>query len=156
MEYRLATISDVPAMAKMRAAEWETEEYWQRRLAAYLQGDAKPQKAFAGRVTYAAVHEDRVAGFISGHLTRRFACDGELQFLNVIPEFRGMGVAAELLRRLAQWFVENNAAKICVDPDQAARHFYRKHGAVSLNAHWLVWNDIRTVLEPGAAKPVAT
>jgi hypothetical protein len=34
-----------------------------------------------------------------------------------------------------------------VDPDnRAGRSFYARHGAVSLNAHWLVWNDIRDVL----------
>lgn len=156
MEYRLATAADVPAMAKIRAAEWETEEYWQRRLTAYMEGGLDPRKALQPRVTYVAVQECEVIGFISGHLTRRFACDGELEFINVVPAFRGTGVAAELLRRLAQWFAEKNALKVCVDPDDPARRFYARHGAVSLNAHWLVWNDIRSVLEPGQSQSVAT
>jgi hypothetical protein len=35
----------------------------------------------------------------------------------------------------------------CVDVgDDAARPFYRRHGAVELNRHWMVWNDIGQVL----------
>jgi S1-C subfamily serine protease len=37
---------------------------------------------------------------------------------------------------------------VCVDVgDDVARPFYRRHGAVDLNKHWMVWNDIAIVLE---------
>jgi ribosomal protein S18 acetylase RimI-like enzyme len=72
-----------------------------------------------------------------------------LQWINVAKERRGGGIAGELLRRLAAWFVEQKASKICVDvqpTNLAARKFYRRHGATDLNPHWLVWNDIRVAL----------
>lgn len=35
-----------------------------------------------------------------------------------------------------------------VDPaNTTARRFYMPHGAENLNEHWLVWNDIKVVLE---------
>jgi ribosomal protein S18 acetylase RimI-like enzyme len=34
-----------------------------------------------------------------------------------------------------------------VDPaNAAAQRFYRRHGAETLNEHWLVWNNINVVL----------
>jgi hypothetical protein len=50
---------------------------------------------------------------------------------------------------VASWFTVHNASRIFVDvdPDNApARAFYTSHGAVELNFHWLVWNDIKGVL----------
>jgi ribosomal protein S18 acetylase RimI-like enzyme len=136
-------------MALIRAAEWETEAYWQVRISRYLDCLHHPQQALMPRVIYVASEGDCLAGFIAGHLTRRYACDGELEWINVIPERRGSKIASELLRLLAAWFVEQKASRICVDVDPAnttAQRFYRRHGAVNLNAHWLVWNNINAVL----------
>ena|ERR1700693_1819676 len=149
VRYRLADKSDVPAMARIRAGEWGTEEYWKARISGYLDGKVHPQHALMPRVIYAALENDAVIGFIAGHLTRRFACDGELEWIDVIPERHGSGVASELLRWLAAWFAEQKASRICVDVDPAntiARRFYMRHAAVTLNEHWLVWNDIKVVL----------
>ncbi len=137
-------------MARIRAAEWETENYWLKRISAYLAGEASPQKALAPRVVYIALADDQVAGFIAGHLTRRLQCEGELEWINVAAPWRGAGIAPELLRRLAAWFAAHNALKICVDPDDRARSFYLDHGARPLNRHWLVWDDIRALMAPAA------
>jgi GNAT superfamily N-acetyltransferase len=97
-----------------------------------------------------AEQEGEVIGFIAGHLTRRFHCDGELQWINVSTAQRGKGIATELLRELAGWFDSYNARKICVDaqPGNAdARAFYTSHGAEPLNDHWLMWPDIARVME---------
>jgi GNAT superfamily N-acetyltransferase len=147
--YRLVDKSDIPAMARMRAAEWETEEYWRVRISRYLNRELHPQQALMPRVSYVALEGDSLLGFIAGHLTRRYACDGELEWVNVIPERRGSAVASELLRLLAAWFAEQKASRICVDVDPAnttARRFYLRHGADKLNEHWLVWDDIKVVL----------
>ena len=48
------------------------------------------------------------------------------------------------------WFVEHGARRICVDVGaDEARPFYRRHGAVELNRHWMVWADIGRVAEGG-------
>lgn len=136
-------------MARIRAAEWETEEYWQRRITAYLGGRLDPQKALKPRIAYVAIEEDSVVGFIAGHLTIRHGCEGEVEWINVIPERRGSGIAENLLRMLSHWFISKKALRICVDVEPSnvvARRFYRRCGAEDLNPHWLLWRDIRAVL----------
>ena len=87
------------------------------------------------RVIFVAVDDDSLAGFVAGHLTRRHGCAGELQWIDVVPQWRGSGVASELLRQMASWFVELNAGRICVNVDPAnarARRFYQRHGFLDL------------------------
>ena len=147
--YREVEPSDMPALARIRAADWETEEYWRKRIAAYLGCELHPQHALHPRVLYVACECDAVVGFIAGHLTRRFACDGELEWIDVVPAHRRTGIASELFRLLVAWFVAQNAKRVCVDVNPTnvpAQKFYRRHGAVDLRPHWLVWPDIGAAL----------
>src|SRR5437868_9441951 len=147
MHYREADKSDIPAMARLRAAEWETEDYWRTRISGYMDQELHPRQALNPRVLYVAVEEDLMVGFIAGHLTKRFSCDGELEWIDVVRERRRSGIASELLRVLAAWFVEREALRVCVDPGNAvARLFYARHGAEALNQHLLVWRGISVVL----------
>ena len=142
-------------MASIRAAYAGTPEYWISRISGYLDGKSHPEQSLASRVAYVAVEGNSIVGFIAGHLTRRFACDGELEWIDVLAERRGRGIAQELLRHLAAWFVLQNAFKICVDvqpTNTVARKFYMRAGAVALNPHWLVWHDIKVVLGQPDAK----
>ena len=135
-------------MAQIRSAERVTDEYWKTRIQRYMRGEHDPQKALKPRMLYVALQNSAVVGFIAGHLTRRYECDGELQWINVMEVERNTGIATALLRLLAQWFVSQHAFKICVDVDPeniVARNFYIRHGATELNRHWLVWNDIRSI-----------
>jgi GNAT superfamily N-acetyltransferase len=153
-QFREAAESDIPALARLRAAEWESEQYWTKRITAYMRREAHPQKALMARMIYVAVEDDTIIGFVAGHLTRRFECDAELQWIDVIRSRRGAGLGAELVRQLAPWFLAQNARRICVDPgNPKARRFYERIGAVSLNKHWLVWEDISVVLRRGTATP---
>jgi len=148
MLYRPSQAADLPAMARIRAREWGSFEFWANRITGYLNGEHNPQRALPPRSCYVAVGESSVIAFVAGHLTRRHGCDGELQWINVIPGRRGAGIASELLRLQAGWFVEQKAFRVCVnvDPSNAvARAFYTRHCAETLNAHWLVWNDISKV-----------
>jgi GNAT superfamily N-acetyltransferase len=128
-------------------------------MARYLRGEHHPQKALGPRVMFlaeapasaegvgspAANPQPHPIGYIGGHRTERYGCDGELQYLYVSPAARRGGVASEMLRRMAEWFEAQGAARICVDvePGNARpRAFYRKHGAVDLNPHWLVWEEL--------------
>jgi GNAT superfamily N-acetyltransferase len=141
--YREATAADVPAMVECRRSDPDAGEA-DPRMAAYLEGNHHPGQALAPRVAYVAL-DGGVTGYIAGHLTRRFKCDGELQYLYVTPGFRHAGVASELVRRLAGWFDSQGASKICVNAaDESAAAFYRRLGAVDLKPSWLVWNDIQS------------
>lgn len=118
-------------------------------MALYLEGKHHPQCALPPRVIFVGLDRHSVIGYIGGHLTERYDCDGELQYLYVVPQHRRSGRASEMLALLAGWFSEHGAARVCVDVgNPAARAFYTTHGAIELNPHWLVWNDITTL--PGA------
>lgn len=149
--YRQATLDDVPAMADIRAGDWGTVEHWTDSIRSYLAGERHPREAKKPRVAYVAVHDDLIVGLVAGHLTRRFQCDGELEWISVRPEYRRHGVSGRLLRLLAQWFAEQNAARVCVDvvpTNEAARRFYSRNGAVDLKPSWMVWDDIRSLANP--------
>jgi ribosomal protein S18 acetylase RimI-like enzyme len=149
IHYREAELADIPAMASIWAGGDEGGGASEERMSRYLAGEHHPQQALLSRVIYVALEGDAVVGYIAGHLTTRYDCDGELQWIYVVPEYRGRGIASELLRLLAGWFDEQNALRVCVDVEPtniAGREFYTRHGAQSLNPHWLVWNDISNVL----------
>ena len=147
---REATVADVSALAVIRARFWGTEEYWRERITGYLQRTLHPQNALPERVIYLAMIGSDPVGLVAGHRTRRLGCAGELEWIDVVPEHRRLGIAAQLLRCQAEWFVSHHATRVCVDvqPDNTiARSFYTKHGAAPLNPHWMVWNDIAHVLK---------
>jgi ribosomal protein S18 acetylase RimI-like enzyme len=111
----------------------------------YLRGEHHPQHARATRAAFVARDAEDLIGFIAGHLTTRFDCDGELQWLLVAPSARGGPAAALLWARLREWFVERRARRICVnvEPDNIpARRFYRRMGAEELSSHWMIWSDV--------------
>jgi ribosomal protein S18 acetylase RimI-like enzyme len=152
LDYREATERDVPALARIRANVRGTAEDWHEWISAYLRRERHPQHALDSRVVYVACDKGEVVGFVAGHLTRRYSCDGELQWIDVVDAYRRRGIASELVRRLASWFATQRASRICVDvnPDNVvAQHFYRRHGAQDLRPHWLVWPDITVVLRDG-------
>jgi GNAT superfamily N-acetyltransferase len=144
--YRQAEPDDIPALSQIRAGDWGTTEFWAARLAKYLDGTYNPLDSLAPRVLYTAVRESRLAGFSAGHLTRRYGCDGEVQWISVPAEYRGLGIASRLFHHLADWFTQQQAFRICINCDTENDHvfnFLSRHGAVPLNRHWLVWPDIR-------------
>ena len=150
MRYREANTLDIPVLAQIRANDWGTEEYWNTRISGYMDCKLHPQQALIPRIIYIASEIDTIVGFIAGHLTRRYEYDGELEWIDVIPEYRRKGIASALLGMLASWFVEQKALRVCVDVDPAnitARHFYQRHGAEPLNKHWMIWKDINTILK---------
>ena len=96
-------------------------------------------------MSFVCVAREHIVGLIAGHLTRRFGCDGELEWISIRPQYRGRGIGAELLRRLAEWFGRHDALRICVDVEpsnEVAQRFYARHGAEHLKPHWMVWRDM--------------
>lgn len=150
MLYRKAELSDVAGMARLRASDWGSEEYWRERIPLYLTGQLHPQHALASRIGFVCVNGEQIVGLIAGHLTRRFGCDGELEWISVSPAYRGQKIASGLFRLLADWFVAKGARFICVDVDPAnepARKFYAANGAYDLKPHWMAWKDIEIVCQ---------
>jgi GNAT superfamily N-acetyltransferase len=120
-------------------------------MAAYFGGQHHPQRALLPRAGFVATLDDAVIGYIAGHLTERFGCQGELQYLYVAPAHRRSGVARNLFRRLAAWFNEQHAVRVCVNVDidsPGARDFYLSMSATDLRPHWMEWRDISGELIP--------
>jgi GNAT superfamily N-acetyltransferase len=133
---------DVPGMAAIRAEESHADAFWLDRITRYLSGEHHPQQALLERAMFVAVAEERVVGFVAGHRTRRFGCDGELQWINVAAESRGQRIAGRLLAAQLDWFRACNALRICVNvapENEPARRLYAAQGAVAMNPHWMLW-----------------
>ena len=146
IHYREMITGDIPAIAKLRAAEWGDYAYWLSRITKYHLGGQNPQYALKPRVMFVACIGKNIVGFIAGHLTTRLNCEGELEWINVRNEYRSRGVASQLVKLLMKWFAEQHAFMICVDPgNEGSRIFYKKIGAENLNEHWMYWKDIRVV-----------
>ena len=141
---RPATPNDIARIASIRDGDSESGPA-DARMRLYLEGRHHPQKALLPRAIFFATIEHETVGYIGGHLTRRFDCEGELQYLYVAPRHRRAGVASALVRRLAAWFLEQKVRRVCVNVDTdspGAEAFYCKHGARALQPHWMVWEDI--------------
>jgi hypothetical protein len=92
IHYRESVARDVIEMAAIRSTEWGDYDYWLERLAAYYNRELHPQQALLPRIFYVAYEENKIVGFIAGHLTKRIECEGERQFINVITEYRNKGL----------------------------------------------------------------
>lgn len=136
-------------MAAIRAEAWESQDYWERRLTKYLEGAIGAQHALPDHAVFTAELEGTVVGLVAGHRTTRHGCEGELQWISVGWAWRGSGIGGRLLATMAGWFAEREALRVCVDvdPDNSeARAFYKQCGARDLKPSWMVWEDIRAVL----------
>jgi GNAT superfamily N-acetyltransferase len=124
------------------------------RMQAYLMGEHHPRQALGPRAMWLALEGESPVAYAAGHLTRRYDCEGEVQYLYVLPEYRRRGVAAGLLRQLAGWFVEHEARRVCVDVgSEGGRRFYESQGAKELNRHWMVWEDVGEITPASGGAP---
>lgn len=108
VDYRRAELSDLDDLARLRSADWGTVEYWRERIRGYMTHAVHPTGALEPRAVITA-HEARgLVGFVAGHLTTRYGCHAEVEWLNVAPRCRRMGIATGLLRQLFSWFAEHH------------------------------------------------
>jgi GNAT superfamily N-acetyltransferase len=148
ISYEAIKVDEVRNVATLRSDNDTQHAFWENRITAYLQGIHHPQHALAPRVIYVARQDGKVLGFIAGHLSTRYQCEGELQWVDVLETNRREGIATALLAKLAGWFQWHNAKKICVDAaNDGAKAFYEKSGAKKLNEHWLYWDDITSRIQ---------
>lgn len=147
---------DIPAIAALRALRSQTEPFWADRIDRYFRGEHSPQQALSVRAGFVAMNRGELVGFVAGHLTRRFGCQGELQWIDVAEQARGQGIGCQLIAQIGSWFVAQNVTRVCVnvDPNNTpARRLYAKCGAQLLNEYWMIWNDARVMAAP-AAPPI--
>jgi len=114
-------------------------------MAGYMEGRHHPREALAERISFVAIHETKVVGYIAGHRTTRMGYEGEVQHLFVAPKYRREGVATELLQKLAEWFGSQGIRRVCVNVDvdsPSAAPFYSSAGARPLSSYWYAWDNI--------------
>jgi GNAT superfamily N-acetyltransferase len=114
-----------------------------------LEREHSPQQALPARTAFVALDGTELIGFVAGHRTRRYRCDGELQWINVTKGVRGQGIADRLMAKLGAWFIEQEVHRVCVNVDPknvAAGKFYTRFGARTLNEHWMIWEDSTSML----------
>ena len=132
---RAADQADIPAMAQLRAQTKGTPAFWTERICQYLRAEHSPQMALESRSAFVAVDEGKIIGFVAGHRTRRFDCEGEVQWIDVDHQQRGLGIGYQLMAQVGAWFTSQNAKRICVNVDidnMPARKLYEKCGAQPL------------------------
>ena len=141
-----ATLNDLPALCRLRAEQSGHTLEWEPRITAYMIRQQNPQFALEPREVFVAVNRDNeVVGMISGHLTTRFHCQGEIQWLNVQADQRGRRIAGQLVEALFAWFRQHDARKICVNvapSNDAARKLFARYAAEPMGPHWLIFPDI--------------
>jgi len=143
--YRQVTQADVDAMSELRSRSGWSGGASRDRMLAYFRGEHHPKQALLERVGYVADSDGVVTAFIAGHLTTRFGCAGELQWILVGPEARGLGVADTLWLLLKEWFQAHAVLSVCVnvEPENAhARAFYARQGAEVHACSWMIWRDL--------------
>lgn len=141
---RPAEPPDIPSMAEIRAQTKGTQSFWADRIDRYLRGEHSPQQALPLRSAFVAEDQGKIVGFVAGHRTRRFDCDGEVQWIDVDQQHRGRGIGYKLLAQMGSWFVSQETKRICVNVDTnnlAARKLYETCGARPLSEAWMVWDD---------------
>jgi len=75
VQFRKATSADVAAMARCRLTD-PAAGMADPRMAAYFEGQHHPQQALLPRVGYVAWAGAAVDGYIAGHRTHRYDCEG--------------------------------------------------------------------------------
>lgn len=136
-----ATLNDLPALCRLRAEYQGHLLEWEPRIAAYIIGQLTPAFGLEPRAVFVAVDEHNdVVGFIAGHLSKRFHCDGEIYWLNVQADRRGQRIADLLLSALFGWFAQHNAHKLCIEvppSSESARKLLARHNAQPIGPLWL-------------------
>jgi GNAT superfamily N-acetyltransferase len=115
------------------------------RMTAYFDGRYSPGEALAPRVGFVAFDGEAMVGYVAGHHSTRMGAQAEVEYLFVAPSHRRRGVATDLLRHTARWFVETGATDVIVNADAdspGAVEVYLACGAERVHKYWLRWIDV--------------
>src|SRR5450432_2816265 len=128
MQIRAAVASDLTTITRAQAQVMVASEHYEDsvdeeliynrlypRIRGYMAGTYGPRHAFAERAIFVAAHEGVIVGFIAGHRSTRLGCNGELEWMFVLPQWQRMGVGGQLLQPLREWYVARNSTKVIVD-----------------------------------------
>ena len=165
MEIREAKKSDAEKTARVRALAVVASEAYDElddvaketrrflsRIEGYLEGTYHPGASLPERAVFVAEEGGEIVGFVAGQRSTRMGCEGELQWMFVLPDQQRRGIGRALLQPMARWFVEQESRHVIIDapPENPYRAFYLKYGASELDEYWLHWPDIESAFSGGA------
>ena len=107
----------------------------------YFRGES-PQTSKPERIIFKAVVDNKLVGYIAGHLTTRYNKDAEIQSFFILKAYQRKGFGKMLFLKFIEWLDAQNAKSLCVGimPDNPYKAFYLKHGGQYLNPHWIYWD----------------
>lgn len=160
IECRPAILADVDGIVGMFAEGDREGVADPSRLSGYMTGRHNPQFALPRRLVLAAKRGQSLVGYTAGHLSRRFDCEGELQWLYVVESARRQRIGAALVSCLAEWFAVQGVSRVCVNVDPnngTACKFFAARGARRHGEHWFIWDEMlkgcgaptRSIEDPG-------
>lgn len=99
-------------------------------------------------------NDNKIIGYLSGHLTTRFDLDAEIQSFYILKQEQRKGIGTALLLEFAAWLIQQNAKSLCVGikAENKYRSFYLKYGGEYLNEHWIIWKDMTTLQKTKPSK----
>jgi ribosomal protein S18 acetylase RimI-like enzyme len=114
------------------------------RWSTYFKGQS-PQTSKPDRLILKAVINNKIVGYLAGHLTTRYNLDAEIQSFYILKQQQRLGLGKKLLTEFAKWLVSKNVASLCVGIASTNKYkaFYIKNGGQYLNDHWIYWTDIK-------------
>lgn len=110
----------------------------------YLSGTSSPQAARSERVAFKACLDDKMLGFIAGHLTTRYGKDAEIESFHTVADDQN-GAWGKLLLQFIEWATQHGARSLCIGigpAQQDYKEFFLRYGACYLNPHWIYWDNM--------------
>jgi GNAT superfamily N-acetyltransferase len=133
LEIRQAQEADADAIVRCLAAAFAPyrEQYTPAAFANTVLDDFAIRERMRTMHVLVAVSAAQIVGTVAASLNDER--EGHLRGMAVFPQFRGTGIAAQLLSLVEDWLRTQGCARVSLDttlPLQAAINFYEKHGYV--------------------------
>jgi len=116
----------------------------------YLSGESSPKAALRDRIMLKACLDNKMVGFIAGHLTTRFDKDAEIESFYTQDGDESTSAWAQLLLHFIDWAKQHEAMSLCVGigPEHNQyREFLIQYGARFVNPRWVYWDDMGALAE---------
>ena len=118
---------------------------WQNYFKGLSPSSSKPE-----RIVLKALIDQKIIGYLAGHLSTRYGKDAEIQSFYILKNHQRKGIGHALLTNFSKWLKTQNAHSVCVggEPKNPYRAFYLKYGGQLLNPHWIYWDDLLINIKP--------
>ncbi len=96
-------VSEIDIDYSIRLLRWHT----------YFNGSS-PQTSKPERIVLKAEVDEKIVGYIAGHLTNRYEKDAEIQSFYVLKSYQRQGIGRQLFLKFVEWMQLQHAQSLCV------------------------------------------